>query len=176
MIGKIAEAEPIYVRVNLFSDLGLNILYVLAGLVALGAFTRRTEKKQGALLLMIWSIFILVLTVGQVRFLYLFSISAGILISILFFEGIQFIRSRMGQRGSDLPKAAAVLILLILVLPSVGDVVAISGSTPQIADDWYDSLMWLQKNTPVTSYYNDPSRSPEYSIMSWWGLWELDSL
>ncbi|HWQ18356.1 MAG TPA: oligosaccharyl transferase, archaeosortase A system-associated [Methanotrichaceae archaeon] len=173
MIGKIAEAEPIYVRVSLVSNLGLNILYYMVGLIALGAFIRRTERKQGALLLLIWSFFILVLTVGQVRFLYLFSISAGILISVLFFEGMQFLRSRMAQRGSDLPKAAAFLILAILILPSVGDVVAISGSTPVIADDWFESLKWLEENTPATSYYDDPIHNPEYSIFSWWdyGNW-----
>ena len=38
---------------------------------------------------------------------------------------------------------------------------------------WQDSLEWLEASTPETSYYLEPSETPEYGVLSWWdyGNW-----
>jgi oligosaccharyl transferase (archaeosortase A-associated) len=179
MVGKIAEAEPIYVRTNFFSYLGMNLLYSVLGLVALVLYAVRpemkAEKRQGSILLLVWIVSTLVLTVGQVRFLYISAISTAILISILFFKVKDIIGSKLDGKGGNLPIVAAVLVLALLILPSVAEVASISSDKPQITGDWYESLNWLKENTNATSWYDDPSKTPEYSIMAWWdyGNWIL---
>jgi asparagine N-glycosylation enzyme membrane subunit Stt3 len=46
----------------------------------------KPEKRQGSILLLVWILSTLVLTVGQIRFLYISAISTAILISVLFFR------------------------------------------------------------------------------------------
>ena len=57
----------------------------------------------------------------------------------------------------------------IILLPSA--VFAFESFT--MSDDWYNALTWLKDNTPATSYYLDPTKKPEYSVLSWWdyGNW-----
>jgi oligosaccharyl transferase (archaeosortase A-associated) len=38
---------------------------------------------------------------------------------------------------------------------------------------WKESLVWLKNSSPETSYYLQPSQTPEYGVLSWWdyGNW-----
>ncbi len=38
---------------------------------------------------------------------------------------------------------------------------------------WKESLNWLKNSSPETSYYLQPSETPEYGVLSWWdyGNW-----
>ena len=38
---------------------------------------------------------------------------------------------------------------------------------------WQESLNWLKTSSPETSYYLQPSETPEYGVLSWWdyGNW-----
>lgn len=42
-------------------------------------------------------------------------------------------------------------------------------------EDLRDSFRWLKDNSPPTSYFDTPDKSPEYGVMSWWdyGNWIL---
>jgi dolichyl-diphosphooligosaccharide--protein glycosyltransferase len=177
MVGKIAEAEPIYVRTNFISYLGVNLLYTLLGLAALVLYVvqpeMKPEKRQGSILLLVWILSTLVLTVGQIRFLYISAISTAILISVLFFRSKDAVSSKLNESGKSMPTAAIALILVLLLLPSAAEVVSIASDKPQITGDWYESLSWLKENTNATSWYDDPSKTPEYSVMGWWdyGNW-----
>jgi asparagine N-glycosylation enzyme membrane subunit Stt3 len=66
-------------------------------------------------------------------------------------------------------------LFLVLVLPTVKEAASISNSRPEIAGDWYYSINWLGTNSNATNYYDNPDKTPEYSVLSWWdyGNWIL---
>jgi dolichyl-phosphooligosaccharide-protein glycotransferase len=65
---------------------------------------------------------------------------------------------------------------LLLLLPTIIEAIGVSESeTPLIVGDWYESLSWLRENSNSTSFYDNPKKTPEYGVMSWWdyGNWIL---
>ena len=183
MIGKIGEAEPLIYDLDtlsqvVFSWLGLNILFSLAGAAAIVVYMRKKERRmqQGLLLLLIWSVFSILLTLGQGRFLYISTIFMGMLISILIFYALDLYKKFQEERGAKLNRALAAAVILLLVLPTAIDAFNFANnSPPAIAGDWHDSLFWLKENSDPTSHFADPEEIPEYSVMSWWdyGNWVL---
>jgi asparagine N-glycosylation enzyme membrane subunit Stt3 len=131
------------------------------------------EKKEGMLLFLVFAILTLILTIEQIRFLYLSSITMGILISILFFRTVEYISQRMVNLSANLRLSILLLLFIILVLPTILEAVSITEAVPQIAGDWYESLNWLEQNSNSTSWYDNPDKTPEYGVMSWWdyGNW-----
>jgi dolichyl-diphosphooligosaccharide--protein glycosyltransferase len=180
MIGKISEAEPLIYNAQTFSEvafsgLGLNLLLSLAGIAAMVAHMRRADEKKrpGLLMLLIWAAYSLLLTFGQARFLYLSTIAMGVLISILIFWAWDLLNKKMAERGQGVP-GIIVVLLLLLIVPTLLDTISFAASTPpDVAGDWQQSLMWLEDNSNATSYYDNPSKNGEYSVMSWWdyGNW-----
>jgi dolichyl-diphosphooligosaccharide--protein glycosyltransferase len=75
-------------------------------------------------------------------------------------------------RGEELKKgdiAFAILFVAIIVSPSI----VLSVRPFDMSDDWREALMWMKENTEPTSYYLQPDKKPEYSVLSWWdyGNW-----
>ena len=185
MIGKISEAEPLFVRPEIFfsnfifSNLGWNLIFSAVGLVVLMGYLLHSklndEKIEAQLLFLVFVVFTLILTFGQIRFLELSSISMGILISILFFRAADFVSQKAAGLG-QLPRLSILaLLFILLVLPTTFEARGITDATPQIAGDWYNTLNWLEKNSNTTSYYDNPDKTPEYGVLSWWdyGNWVL---
>lgn len=184
MIGKISEAEPLFARPGiffsnfLFSNLGWNLLFSVFGLAVLIGSVKHckqnSEKKEARLFFLVFAVFTLILTIGQIRFLYVSSITIGLLISVLFFEAVESIEKNI--QGRDRKSKILILVLfLVLVLPTVKEAASISDSKPEIAGDWYDALNWLEMNSNNTNYYDNPDKTPEYGVLSWWdyGNWIL---
>ncbi len=186
MSGKISEAQPLFsdnVRVlfstSSYSSSGWklisNLLFSLAGIAAFILCLRRREyeKINGPLLVLVWAVASILLTVGQIRFFYLSSIAMGVLISLLFFYILDHSRSRMAGKEQHHFKAFSAVLFVLLVLPTATHTAAFVGGAPLIAGDWYESLNWLEKNSNSTSFYDDPVKVPEYSVMSLWdyGNW-----
>ena len=185
MIGKIAEAEPLFARSELFfskfilSNLGWNLVLSVISLALLISYMlhswQDTEKKESKLLFLVFAFYTLLLTAGQIRFLYLSSITMGILISILFIRVADF-ASKKTAGLSQLPRRfITALLFILIVLPTTFEAYSITDATPQVAGDWYNSLKWLEKNTNTTSWYDNPDKTPEYSVLGWWdyGNWVL---
>ena len=187
MIGKIGEAEPLIYDAETFSlvafsMLGLNLLFSLGGLVASLIYIRRSTgpKRQGQILLLLWIAATLILTLGQSRFLYLSTITMGILTSILLFFLLDMIAKRH-QEAEPVPSARysrllAGFLFLLLVLPTAWDAASFAESSPPaVAGDWQESLAWLKENSNTTSFFDSPQEVAEYSVMSWWdyGNWVL---
>jgi oligosaccharyl transferase (archaeosortase A-associated) len=183
-VGKISEAEPLFARPEIlfsntiFSNLGWNLLFSAIGLAVLISFFwytwQNTDKKESSLLFLVFVTFTLILTIGQIRFLYLSTITTGILISILFFRAVEKIGH--GPEGhANLSKYIVPVLFLVLILPTAMEAVSITDATSMIAGDWYETLNWLEKNSNTTSWYDDPYRAPEYGVMNWWdyGNWIL---
>jgi dolichyl-diphosphooligosaccharide--protein glycosyltransferase len=184
MIGKISEAEPLVYDAKTFYDvvfsaLGLNLLISLAGIAASIIYIRRSDggRRQGQILLLVWAIYTLILTFGQARFLYISTISMGVLLSIFFFLAKDLVDRKLAARTQKAPKGWAVILLLLLITPTLTDAVNMvyigGGTLPAVAGDWQQSLIWLKDNSNTTSYYKLPEKAPEYSVMSWWdyGNW-----
>jgi dolichyl-diphosphooligosaccharide--protein glycosyltransferase len=99
----------------------------------------------------------------------------GLLISILFFRVEDYASEKIAGLG-HLPRLSITALLFIfLVLPTTFEAISITDATPQIAGDWYNSLNWLEKNSNTTSWYDNPNKTAEYGVLSWWdyGNWVL---
>ena len=183
MNGKIAEAQPLLSAQGAIfsgmipSTLGWTIICSLAGFAAAVLYMRRSNpsKKRAQVLVTVFAALALFISFGQMRFLYLSSVTMGIMISILFFEGLDMVREKAMEIGKTVPVYMAAALLIILILPTALEASPIFESVPPIAGDWLESLNWLKANTNQTSFYNSPDKCPEYSIMSWWdyGNWIL---
>ncbi|MGV8126353.1 MAG: STT3 domain-containing protein [Methanothrix sp.] len=180
-IGMISEAEPLIYdwltfKQVLFSGMGLNLLFALAGFAVILIYIRNSQggRRQGLMILLLWAAFSIALTFGQLRFLYMSTISIGILISILFFYLLDLIRNRLGGSNQRSILPAILILFLFLTLPSIAEVVnAVTYSEPMIKGDWQESMAWLKENSNATSYFDAPVKTPEYSVMCWWdyGNW-----
>jgi len=185
MIGKISEAEPLFTRQEIFfsssilSNLGWNLVLSVIGLALMINYLWRswqdTEKRESKLLFLVFTVYTLILTVGQIRFLYLSSITMGILISILLFRVGDYASEKAAGLGHLKRLFIIALLFTLLVLPTTLEAISITDATPQIAGDWYNSLNWLEKNSNTTSWYDNPDKTPEYGVLSWWdyGNWVL---
>ncbi|MDD1731160.1 MAG: dolichyl-diphosphooligosaccharide--protein glycosyltransferase [Methanosaeta sp. NSM2] len=181
MVGKISEAEPLVYdwltfKQVAFSGLGLNLLFTLAGLAVLLNSIIRSQgcRRQGRIILLLWAAFAIVLTFGQLRFLYMSTIAMGISISILFFHVLNLIKERLGESNPKMVLPAILVLFLVLTLPTIAEVVyAVTYSDPMIKGDWQESMAWLKENSNATSFFDAPEKTPEYSVMSWWdyGNW-----
>jgi len=180
-IGMISEAEPLIYdwltfKQVLFSGLGLNLLFAFAGLAVILIYIRNSQegRRQGLMILLLWAVFSIALTFGQLRFLYMSTISMGILISILFFYLLDLIRDRLGESNQRSILPAILILFLFLTLPSIAEVAnTVTYSDPMNKGDWQESMAWLKENSNATSFFDAPVKPPEYSVMCWWdyGNW-----
>jgi len=171
----------------------------------------RDDSRNAEMLIMVWTLMMLALTFAQNRFAYYYAANiaflSGYLGSVLL-EKTRFLEAedvvvRMSRGSSKetmdknllLTNVAAVVILsLLFVYPamfgtaqgygSIGSFHSERHSGP-IQSDWYDSVAWLQDNTPdpgmdIYTIYEKPPAGEEfnypdsaYGIMSWWdyGHW-----
>ena len=191
MIGKIGEAEPLIYDYETFTEvassaLGLNILLSLAGIAAAINFIRKSTGaiRQGRIMLLAWAMVTIALTFGQSRFLYISTVSMGLLISILFVYLLEVLGKKHQDDAPDAAptgsakhsKMLPAVLLLLLVLPTAWNTIYFSQSAqPAAAGDWEESLAWLKENSNATSFFDSPKENPEYSVMSWWdyGNWVL---
>ena len=123
MLGKISEAEPLFARPEIFfsssilSNLGWNLVLSVIGLALLISYLwcswHDTEKRESKLLFLVFAVYSIILSVGQIRFLYLSSITMGILISILFFRVEDYASEKAAGLG-QLPRLSIIALLFIL--------------------------------------------------------------
>lgn len=74
----------------------------------------------------------------------------------------------------DYFKIVSSLILIGLVfIPCIWAGFAFAKDEGFIDPVWKESLTWLGSSSPETSYYLEPSGTPEYGVLSWWdyGNW-----
>ncbi len=83
-------------------------------------------------------------------------------------------KSRLAASKPDYFKLVSALVITgIIFIPCIGIVAGFSKQAVLIDEEWQDSLQWLETSTPATSYYSEPSKTPEYGVLSWWdyGNW-----
>jgi len=87
------------------------------------------------------------------------------------------LKNRPGSKSTPDPdyfKIVSSLVLIGLVfVPCIWVGAAFAKSASSVDPGWQDSLNWLETSSPETSYYLQPSQTPEYGVLSWWdyGNW-----
>ncbi|HHV24673.1 MAG TPA: oligosaccharyl transferase, archaeosortase A system-associated [Methanosarcina sp.] len=69
--------------------------------------------------------------------------------------------------------ASSVALIGLVFIPCIWAGFAFAKEGRTIDPEWSDSLAWLEASSPETSYYLEPSKAPEYGVLSWWdyGNW-----
>ncbi|MDY6959911.1 MAG: hypothetical protein SVK08_12240, partial [Halobacteriota archaeon] len=150
-------------------NFGFSFYIAVIALIILFALILKEEEafEINQTFFLVWTIVLLVITLQQSRFSHILSINIAILCSYLFFK------SKEKMKPSKKRSFILFMMIFLVIVPSlaIGTVMSLYDRSP--SDDWYDSLVWMRENTPVTSYYDDPLEKPEYGVMSWWdyGNW-----
>ncbi len=68
---------------------------------------------------------------------------------------------------------SSIILLGFVFVPCAWIGLALADNGGFIDPSWKDSLTWLESSSPKTSYYDNPSKTPEYGVLSWWdyGNW-----
>ena len=186
-ISTINEALPLfwdqYGNFTLGSVWGGFGLFFFVALVSFLVILRKCEpsKNPDIAFFVVWSIIFFVLAISQRRFMYLLSINVTVL-SAYFMGQLHswLVPGEVKEHGRKHKKVKAdqsnlplLLAVGMLLLPGFLISVAAVSNPSIMPSDWEETLDWIKDNTPATSYYNDPSNTPEYGILSWWdfGNW-----
>ncbi len=177
----------------LFTTFTLSII----GLILL--MMRYVKRLQPIEMLVItWSVVVLLLTLTQNRFAYYYAVNVALLTGFL----IVWILQRLGfadleGKSANIKDparflmsnikiiAAAVLIFVFVIWPSIFMSVYFAKGTDGPDSDWLTSTAWLENNTPspgmeIYKIYERPPTGqkygyPEesYGVMSWWDFGHL---
>ncbi len=68
---------------------------------------------------------------------------------------------------------SSIVLIGLVFIPCLWADFAFAKEEGSIDPGWKDSLTWLEASSPKTSYYLEPSETPEYGVLSWWdyGNW-----
>jgi len=79
------------------------------------------------------------------------------------------------QRPDYFKIFSALALIGLVFIPCIWMGVGLAKSSDWIGPgpEWQKSLIWLKNSSPETSYYLQPSKIPEYGVLSWWdyGNW-----
>ena len=190
----VAEAQIMSISTAL-GYFGLNYYLSFIGLAIIG-YVSLVKHKAEHTLVAIWSIFILLITLAQVRFSYYYAINVAVMTSVfvasclnLFgWKGYNLNSWKSTIRGiKPLPVVVLVLFISIMIfLPAGASIYTIStmstknGALSPGYYEWYFAMNWMKNNTPDTGvdylgiYERPPNGEkypyPEtaYGVMSWW--------
>ncbi len=189
----IAEASPITPDMIL-GNFGYNYYLAYIAILLLSYYIIRKSNAEYTLIV-VWSVFVLAITLAQNRFAYYYAVNVAILLGFLGSKILDF--GDWKNFDSDdiiecLKKARIQHVLsLILVITVIGFLPSDASPykiTMQSAQwgalgegyyEWYDALNWMRYNTPdpgldYYAIYEKPKNStypyPEtaYGVMSWW--------
>jgi dolichyl-diphosphooligosaccharide--protein glycosyltransferase len=81
--------------------------------------------------------------------------------------------SRKTEETDYFKIVSGVALIALVFVPSIWVCANYATDAVSVGPEWQDSLDWLASSTPETSYYLDPSKTPEYGVLSWWdyGNW-----
>ncbi len=179
------------------SDLPLDAIWqqyrlaMLLGLLGLAVLLPRIWRRSapGDLLLLVWSLAMFAITLGQNRFGYYLDVNLCLLTALLCRRllgpfGVRL--SGISWQQRLLRGVAAVAVAAAAFLPAVNPGIALARAQRAPPPTWLEALTWLRDNTPPplgddATYYR--SFGPQdgsfeypkqaYGVMSWWdyGYW-----
>ncbi len=68
---------------------------------------------------------------------------------------------------------SSVVLIGLVFVPCIWAGFAFAKEGGSVDPEWKEALSWLEASSPETSYYLEPSETPEYGVLSWWdyGNW-----
>ncbi|MDD3921292.1 MAG: hypothetical protein PHO41_09005, partial [Eubacteriales bacterium] len=160
----IQEAMPYSLKQSLL-HYGVLHFVALAGLVL--AFKYRANP-----LFLIWTVVILLATVGQRRWDYYSAVNVCILGAFFFVWLGRWIK----EHARPFVWAIVVVAVILTTIPMQ---ISMLNARPAMTPDWFAAMTWLREGTPDP--FGDPSvyyaletdRKPSYAVISWWdyGHW-----
>jgi dolichyl-diphosphooligosaccharide--protein glycosyltransferase len=232
-IGTISEAVPLFLTAQgkldfgpVLGSFGLTFFTALAAFFLLWLECKGEKSKPERVYFLLWTVFLMYLTLSQRRFSYLLSVNVSILTAYFLWvllEALDFetevrklikpgqkadknisnlhagkdtklkmksktktknepakvgsLKSKLESKNSPNPDYFKIISSLVLIglifVPCIWAGAAFAKSVGSIDSTWQDSLKWLESSSPETSYYLQPSQTPEYGVLSWWdyGNW-----
>ncbi len=160
----IQEARPYSLAASL-KHYGLLQFIAIAGLVL--AFKYRANP-----LFTIWTVVILLATIGQRRWDYYSAVNVCLLAAFFFVWLGRYVK----EYARPFVWGLTVLAVILSVLPME---ITMLRTGPNITPDWYAACTWLRDHTPdpfdnPDAYYAlGVDREPAYGVISWWdyGHW-----
>ncbi len=193
----IAEVQPFFTMGGQFSlapaylNFGMTFFFGFFGFLYLLKLIY-DKRRDLHILVLLWSVMLFVALCGQNRFAYYFAVVCAVtsgLMADVILERLKFYAS-IQERSVDYTKVAvAVLLMLILFVPTFSLAYEQSKYAGGIPKPWWDALIWLKNNTPngklYDEYYYELYKPPKkygepypypfktYGIISWWdyGHW-----
>jgi oligosaccharyl transferase (archaeosortase A-associated) len=163
-------------------------------LISLTYFIHKTMKEKypfKSVFLIVWTLIVLILTILQRRFIYLFAVNVAIFSAYFIIAAAkQFSqmqeneaktskkkRKKLRKYNSETNKGLiiGIALLFILTAPNIPIIKYYAEGIAAPDQDLRDSFKWLKDNSPTTSYFDAPDKPAEYGVMSWWdyGNWIL---
>lgn len=201
VLGTIQEAVPLLYSPGgeftldfVFHEFSLTFFIAVFAILLLIINTKRDKYQPEIVFLLVWTLIVLALTILQRRFVYLFSVNVAILTAyfIMFLlksppekenkpESGKYKKGKRPIEKNHSPSALsgkrvlAAFITGFIIISFIQVIIPMVTESSAPDNDYLESFLWLRHNTPATSGYNDPDKTAEYGIMSWWdyGNWIL---
>jgi oligosaccharyl transferase (archaeosortase A-associated) len=201
VLGTIQEAAPLLYSPGgkftfdfVMQEFSLTFFIAIFSILLLIIRTKKDKYQPEIVFFVVWTLIVLVLTLLQRRFVYLFSVNVAILTAyfITFLlrspqekeKKIESRKYKKGQRPKEQNRAPsafsgrrvlAAFIIGFIIISFIQVLIPMVTESSAPDKDYLESFRWLRDNTPVTSGYNDFNKTAEYGIMSWWdyGNWIL---
>ncbi|MCX9012757.1 MAG: oligosaccharyl transferase, archaeosortase A system-associated [Candidatus Methanoperedens sp.] len=174
IVSTIAEAQPFapdffsfFISLYFSSSFGSALVFAFFGIFLFFVYELRSRFTPEKLLLAVTAVAVSFLAFQQVRFSYLLSIFVAVFSAYFIYRGFFY------RKVFNYNTAVGIILSVMIIALTAYQGYTTSAEAPAIMDDWQESLLWMQNNTPATSYYDDPKEKPEYSVMAMWdyGNW-----
>jgi len=171
----IGEAVPLLLDPRaIIANFGLSFLLMIGGLYFV-------LKKDKVTYFTIWSIVMFLAAMGQRRWAYYFSINIALLAAFFIY--------RIGNWVKPTTRSVVLIVICFFcLLPNIKGTVSLASYKNEITPDWYNAMVWMEKNTPNPfegrdTYYSleeKPTTTEgfiegrgDYGVLSWWdyGHW-----
>lgn len=141
-------------------------------------------RKVKILFFTFWSLFVLFLTINQIRYCHQLTITIALFSGwFLSFTRMRLLKYVQLRKNISFPVFYSFLFIfliwLILTLPVLNNMIGYVSTRWERENslplNLLETLTWIKQNTPSTSYFQNPNKKPEYSILSLWdyGNWIL---
>jgi len=144
--------------------------YGIAFFMTIGGLWFCPRNKNTGLFL-VWSIILILMSIGQRRWGYYTTIPVALLASYFTYRIASWMNSQVRV-------AAVIVITVFLLMPNIQGTLRMANLPNNINADWYVALTWLEENSPnpfPENYYlsTEQTKKASYGVLSWWdyGHW-----
>lgn len=172
--GTIAEAQPFasdffsfFIGLYFSNPYGSTLVFAFFGVILFLLYELRSRFAPEKLLFVVCGFAVIILAFQQVRFAYLNAVFVAIFCAYFIYRGFFY------RKIVNYNTVVGIILSVIIITLTAYQGYSTANEQPAITGDWQESLLWMQNNTPVTSFYDNPKEQPEYSVMSMWdyGNW-----